>query len=473
MVEALQNINEDNLVNGFEAFKANSAAALKNLVTSTAATRTIYSLTNDAIRADAVGDVDPMQEYSNRKRLNYATMALNYAKVPYANTIAEAGVRLSMGLADRQALTEATSKTVMALIPVDQINAIVAEIEARMQAVQNLIANIGAAVAAAAGSFIAADKVTQAKLDFKLISGQLGIITELIDKIAGGLSSKEAGPANIKNIIDVVMQVLDLLTQVIDYIEQLADKMTPEEYERLLKLVEYLDKNRKGINKPTMAQILQTILVVALDMIRPYITNLIMMLTMECFNAIMSVIKKIPGAGGVFPPPLDLIPAAVSLIVMVISGNLTALIGRLKDDIEVLYNFIRASVIVSVSSDASITAAEAAIAKDEAAKANAIVVPNADEMKQKSELEMNAIDTNNDKVDATTSDIVETAKATTMAGDVTKQAQTNLEDITKLAEAEKQAAAATAESIAEAEAANDKLMNTMLLNKYEVVYGQE
>ena len=325
----------------------------------------VFSFADEKLKSDTVGSVDPMSTYANRQRLHYATTILNYAKVPYANQLAEATVKLSQGIATKQQLDDALNKTMTAMIPMEYIDQIVDEINQRIEALNNLIANITNAVAAGAGDFTAANKVEQAKLDMKLMFGQLTIISELIEKISGGLSSSAAGATNIQSAIKILMDALDIITQLITYIERALENLTEEEYERLLALVEALDKSsKKGEKHPGIGEILRTIIVVALDMIRPYITHLMLMLMLECFNAIMKFIKKIPGAGGAFPPPLDLIPPAISLVTMVITGNLEALVRRLESDIEVISNFLRASVIVGVTSDTRLAEAEEKIRQE-------------------------------------------------------------------------------------------------------------
>lgn len=325
----------------------------------------VFSFADEKLKSDTVGSVDPMSTYANRQRLHYATTILNYAKVPYANQLAEATVKLSQGIATKQQLDDALNKTMTAMIPMEYIDQIVDEINQRIEALNNLIANITNAVAAGAGDFTAANKVEQAKLDMKLMFGQLTIISELIEKISGGLSSSAAGATNIQSAIKILMDALDIITQLITYIERALENLTEEEYERLLALVEALDKSsKKGEKHPGIGEILRTIIVVALDMIRPYITHLMLMLMLECFNAIMKFIKKIPGAGGAFPPPLDLIPPAISLVTMVITGNLEALVRRLESDIEVISNFLRASVIVGVTSDTRLAEAEEEILQE-------------------------------------------------------------------------------------------------------------
>ena len=325
----------------------------------------VFSFADEKLKSDTVGSVDPMSTYANRQRLHYATTILNYAKVPYANQLAEATVKLSQGIATKQQLDDALNKTMTAMIPMEYIDQIVDEINQRIEALNNLIANITDAVAAGAGDFTAANKVEQAKLDMKLMFGQLTIISELIEKISGGLSSSAAGATNIQSAIKILMDALDIITQLITYIERALENLTEEEYERLLALVEALDKSsKKGEKHPGIGEILRTIIVVALDMIRPYITHLMLMLMLECFNAIMKFIKKIPGAGGAFPPPLDLIPPAISLVTMVITGNLEALVRRLESDIEVISNFLRASVIVGVTSDTRLAEAEEKIRQE-------------------------------------------------------------------------------------------------------------
>lgn len=325
----------------------------------------VFSFADEKLKSDTVGSVDPMSTYANRQKLHYATTILNYAKVPYANQLAEATVRLSQGIATKQQLDDALNKTMTAMIPMEYIDQIVDEINQRIEALNNLIANITAAVAAGAGNFTAANKVEQAKLDMKLMFGQLTIISELIEKISGGLPSSAAGATNIQSAIKILMDALDIITQLITYIERALENLTEEEYERLLALVEALDKSsKKGEKHPGIGEILRTIIVVALDMIRPYITHLMLMLMLECFNAIMKFIKKIPGAGGAFPPPLDLIPPAISLVTMVITGNMEALVRRLGSDIEVISNFLRASVIVGVTSDTRLAEAEEEILQE-------------------------------------------------------------------------------------------------------------
>lgn len=435
---------------------------------SSEASKKLYAFIDNDIRNEATPAVDPISTSANRQRLNYATMALNYANVPHANILAEAATRLSMGKANNAAVKKALTGTLAAAIPMDHINAVAAEIAARMEAVENLMAGVEAAISSASGSFLVENKVIQAKTDIKLLASQLSIITDLIDKISGASTNKAAGPTNIKKIIDMLMAALDIISQLVSYVEQVADKMTPEEYDRLMKLVAALDKTKTTTNKPTVVEILQTVLVVALDMLKPYITNLILMLTLECFTALMSVIKKIPGAGGTFPPPLDMIPAMTSLVVMVISGNLEALMRRLKSDIQVIYEFMRASVIVAVSSDAALDAAELKVAEEEAAASNSIIPPTKTTLS--TDTGISTAEVHNQQIDSATSDAIDTCQQTSLTNNIVELQLSINKEILVDASAEKLAIQTASTSIAEADAAKQNLVTSILLHDYRIVH---
>lgn len=471
---ALKNVSPELFVDSFDAMTKQITDASRRVALSTAAGQKIYSLTNPAVRDDVIGAIDPISSYSNRQRLHFATVALNYAKIPYSEQLAEAGVRLANGIATEKKVKQAINRTVAAAIPMDYINSVVYEIQSRMDAVRNLLADIGSAVQAGASDFVLENKVAQAKLDMRLLTGQLTIISDLIEKIAGSLSSsKEAGPTNIQTIISTVLQAIDLILQLIRYVEELTENMSPEEYDRLMALVAALDKTKATNNKPSFVEILRTIFVVALDMIQPYITHLMLMLAFECFNAIMKFIKKIPGAGGAFPPPIDMIPSAISLVVMVISGNLNALISRLNEDIEIIGNFLRASIIVGVASDAHLAAAEKLVANENVANESKIQSLKDQDDTTTSPTMHSFIIANNEKIEAVGENIVITAENVMTTTALNDNQKRNAITIKEKEKAEKIASKAAAVVTATAEAANESLISNTLLHKHEIGYGKQ
>lgn len=453
-------------ISDFQGWRTNLSEGLEAYAEKNVASKTVYTFLDDAIRNEAVGPVDPISTYPNRQRLNYATMALNYANVPHSNKLAEAAVRLTMGVNDKDALTKSLRGTLKAAMPTEYINQIAGEISDRIAAVENLVAGITDAWNSA-GPQTAENKVAQAKLDIKLIATLLTTITDLIDKLAGASKSKDAGPTNVKSAIDVVMSILDILSQLISYIEMVADKLTPEEYDRLMKLVAELDKNKESSNVPGSKEMLTRALIAALEMIKPYITNLILMLLLECFTAIMDVIKKIPGAGGVFPPPLDMIPPMVSLVGTVIRGDLGALTRRLWNDMQILLDFVRASAEIACTSDASLDKAERAIAEAEATTSSTIETPTNETLKTLAAIE--AKKTNNHRLESATADTITTSITTVLTNAIATTAAAHTTELVALAEVEVAAKAEADGAAAESNAGKQTLANNIVRGNYIII----
>lgn len=450
--------NKLNLAGSFKDWVAQTNKATHEAAAASTWTKQIYSFLNTDVQHEVANAVNPATTTAvDRQTLRYATMALNYANVPHAKQIATLGVRLNGNMADKKEAKKVTHAAMLDAVPFDDINLVAKELEQQMKKVEYALAAIDGAYAAYAdGSEItvAANKIQQAKFDLELAFKIITEVSELVDKIASSLSSTGGNNAAIVQTFDMLLRLIDAVFDMLNYVDSATKNMTQEEYERVMALVAALDKNGALTKSASITDIMYTVVVVAMDVIRPYVQNLMLMLTMDCFNELIRIIKKIPGVSVIFQPPLNMIEPAATLIGMLMSGNLVGLQRRLGDDIKIIYDFIRASKIVANASDAELKAAELKIKEEQrgisADNKSAVDITEPDEV---SAAVIAAAVTHNEQLQSEKTSATDACETALLSNELAEAAADASAKIEALAEKEETATveATNAEKIAEAD----------------------
>ena len=376
----------------------------------------IYRGLDSAIKEEVTGGIDPTQTEQGQLKMRYGIRALNYANVPRASLLSKAGVLLTSGLVSDKQLAENAKESlqVIAAVPTEYMWTVVNELNERYEEVLRLVASIDAVIASfTQGLYPAAEgKVQQAKTDMALLSYNLTLIMQLVEKVSQALPAAKKGGTNAQKILEMIFQVIDALEEFLSFIEDATNEMTPEEYDRVMALYDELVKD-KTKNPPAGAKMFYTLINGLMAMLLPYITNLALMLTMECFNAIMKIIKKIPGVGDIMVPPLDMIPSMVSLVGLLLNGNFQAVLERFGEDIQTIFEFMRAVQKIAHSSPEKLARAEEAVAKGSREETRTAAVIAAADTVSAANASASAADLNT----ATTLAILEEEKTARIEGD--------------------------------------------------------
>ena len=324
----------------------------------------VYNFLDEKFTSESVY-IKPENTKANKMKYDAGKMLSNKADIKHGELYTDAATRMTGKRAEFSDAKDSFNNTLNAAFQTAYLEDARKEINKRFKEIEQTIAQVDVAIDSfSKGSPIelSENEIIQAKNDVRLISYNINLLMQLADKIALALTVSNKGSTNMQNMIELFMQILDMLEQLIDAIEIASETMTVEDYERVLRLKEIIKENesKKGSR-------LNTIVKTILDMLQPYITNLSLMLTMECFNAFMEILNKVPGVGDILVPPLDMIPSMIELLGLVMGGDLLALGGRLGKDINILYNYIEASQVVGSVSDAELEEYEK-IRRDELVK---------------------------------------------------------------------------------------------------------